>query len=352
MPSVLPTVSLDAKSGALLNDNNGLMASKINIESVTVLNLNSTKCGVDQAFSEMGLHPGQMTDPQVMITILADMQLQDFTTEYEPAHDFLNRLIHDRIAIDPYREAVRQILNDQYPAIEEFLALAQARHWLSDLPVVSWSLHVGILLETLTSGMSASAAFSKDLQTHITAKRREHGLTTTRESLLKTFWRSWHITGRFFLATKVVSIDPALSYFMFKRHQRVPSPKQLRRLLDQGKISLVEYKSHRPVTAGHMNRYHEGLRLNVMEAGVTEYLAGYEDNALCAHVLMLELQRHPLLQGADGQANCNPCPVNGSVSMNRGMPPFSLAMSVICPWYYQRCLFQACWARTLHIISR
>ncbi len=257
---------------------------------------------VNDAFSALGLAEMRETDPKVVTSILVDMKLDELLNWNEPARTFLTSMIQSRpLSTDAYLASLHQTLAEKYPMIVDFLEVALVHGWLKYQPSLSWSVHVGVVLETLTSAMLNSTAFTDDIYTHVIAKRNANGMTSSTQDILPAFWSAWKVTGSFFLAAKVVSIDNALCYFMFQRTNSILSEGHLQKLRHERKIPLFQYKTQLPVSNNHMDHYHDGVRLNIMEACVTEYLEGFEDNAFCAHVLMMELERHPLLVDENGR---------------------------------------------------
>jgi hypothetical protein len=251
--------------------------------------MSDTTNTVKRVFSDLGVHEGMKTDPVIFQSILDEMELLDLESQYDPVRTFFTQATNTPQEIDTLLESVQRSLSADYPMIVEFLEMALTNRWLRPSPTIVWSLHVGVILETLTAAMLESNDFTLELQQHINAKRRSFGIST--ESGFSTFTNCWRITNSMFLAAKVVTVDPALSYFIFRRQHLDNSKDNLRNLFLKGKLSFVEYLAELPVTEENPGHHHDGLLVNIMEACVTELQAGFEDNALCAHTLMLELQK-------------------------------------------------------------
>jgi hypothetical protein len=257
---------------------------------------------VNDAFLALGLAGVRETDPKVITSILVEMKLEELLTWDEPARTFLIAMIKSRpLSTDGYLASLCQTLVQKNPMIVDFLEVSLLHGWLKHQPSLSWSVHVGVVLETLTSAMLKSNLFTDDIYAHVITKRNANGMKSSTQDILPAFWSAWRVTGSFFLAAKVVSIDNALYYFMFQRTNRMFPSGHLQRLRHERKISFFQYKTQLPVSSEHMDHYHDAVRLNIMEACVTEYREGFEDNALCAHVLMMELERHPMLVDENGR---------------------------------------------------
>jgi hypothetical protein len=250
---------------------------------------------VARAVRALGLDPAPATNPETMARHLTDLQLLDLETGHQPAQQFLREATTRPLSTEAHITRAQEALCARHPTIVAFLEIALERGWLQPSPHVQQALHLGVALEHLTAAMKQSVGFLEDLRGHVSAKRAAYGVPP--KKVFRTFWRAWRASS-FFLASKIITIDPALSYFHGVRRNGEVSRSSLRRRLGAREISFLEFESRLP-TRG-LEHAHDGLRLNILEAAVAEYLGGFTDNALCAHILTKALESQPWRRDAPG----------------------------------------------------
>jgi len=97
------------------------------------------------------------------------------------------------------------------------------------------------------------------------------------------------------MAAKVISVDPVITYYRFKLNPKKISltKKHFAKLYKKGKLTYSEYKIMLSSLKEKKKLNHNGLCMNIYEAGITEYKKGFESNAFCAHVLSEEITKNP-----------------------------------------------------------
>ncbi|HEY9842942.1 MAG: hypothetical protein ACAI44_10695, partial [Candidatus Sericytochromatia bacterium] len=159
---------------------------------------------------------------------------------------------------------------------------------------IKTSAQVALILEALTAAMANNNDFAKELQDHFLKKRAEYGIQTN--SALRTLLTVGRASGSLFFAAKTVSVDPAITFYRLIR-ERKGAPltvAEVEKLYAAGKLTYPEKRALMP-SDGPEADPHEGLRINIYEAGTTEYSEGFAANAQSAHALCesAEAEPHP-----------------------------------------------------------
>jgi len=149
------------------------------------------------------------------------------------------------------------------------------------------------LLEALTAAMCNSHEFFVEVQDHYKNEERKCGVDTAHP--VGAFLQSLRITRWLFGTMKAMSVDPAMIFFRLQRgfahsHMRL---REARKLLREKKINFVEYRLLSPLHKKGLEHILALIRMNIYEAGVTEYGNGLTDNAFCAHFLSESIRRNP-----------------------------------------------------------
>jgi len=260
--------------------------------------MNSQKASLilEKAMQEMGIDPNMKTDPKVIQTIIKEMKLDDFKTKYKPIREFFENITNSQQSLRPMIDNIRQGIISKNPAVLEFIEKALNQNWFSKSEHIQKSIHRAFILEALTVAMINSNEFSIEIQDHFLNKRKEYGINTS--SSLNTFWKIWRLFGSVFMGAKIISVDPAITYYRFKCNPSKFSltKKYFKKLYGKGNLTYPEYKIMLSSLKEKKKLNHNGLCMNIYEAGITEYKKGFESNALCAHVLSEEVTRNPHLQ--------------------------------------------------------
>ncbi len=135
--------------------------------------------------------------------------------------------------------------------------------------------------------------FLIEIQNYFLNKRKEYGIKNS--SFIHTFWKVWGITGSIFLAAKLVSLEPAITFFKFERSpdKKKLDKKTIKKLYRNKELNYPEYRIILDSLKKSGKSDFKGLRLNICEAGITEYKGGFKSNALSAYALVEELKKNP-----------------------------------------------------------
>jgi len=156
------------------------------------------------------------------------------------------------------------------------------------------AIHVTYILEALTNIMCNDHEFFIEVQNHYKQKEDELGLNT--QHPIKTFVNALKISPHFFDIVKPFSLEPFLVYFKLQQGLSKSQIKkeELKNLYKEKKINYIEYRLLSPIKKNHIQHINELVRINIYEAGITEYKNGFKSNALCAHTLCEDLKiNHP-----------------------------------------------------------
>lgn len=250
------------------------------------MNHQSTDPGqvIDDAMAALGLSYDMTTDPSIMREILSELKLDDFQTSYPPMTEFLERIGSQRLDLGAMLHEVRWGLIANAPAIVEFLSEALSKRWLSQSPHIEKSVHVAYLLEAITAAMCNSPVFFDEYVGHVHSKEKDIGID--HEHVFKSFLKMLPASLNFFGTAKAVSLDMAMVYFRVGRYLGgAVDEESIDKLYAAGRISLLEHKLLLPLCSKGACVCNDWLRINIYEAGITEYKNGFPRNAMAAHVL-------------------------------------------------------------------
>jgi hypothetical protein len=236
---------------------------------------------IREAMEALGLSEDMKTDPLVMQALLKEIHLEDFESNFPPIKKLLKELATRPRSFRPLFKDIKKGIVDKHPAIVEFLELALERNWLSQSDLVIRSAHVAFLLEFLTTAMCNNASFFEELYLHITDKERQFGVDSKHP--IKTFARYLSLTDDYFEIAKTMSVDPIMVIFRPEFINFDLKKERLKSLLKNKQICYLEYKilSHKKGVLG----LDELLKINIFEAGISEYQKGFRSNAICAYEL-------------------------------------------------------------------
>ena len=247
---------------------------------------------LDDSMNAMGIKPNMVTDVDTLKEILSEMGLDDFKTTYLPMTNFFEESNARPQALKPMIDNIRQGIISKHPAIVEFLKKGLNEGWLKESPDIVKSVHVTFVLEAITAAMCNSNLFFIEIVEHVRAKERALGIDS--DHLLKTIWNTWPAAIHFFATAKALSLDPAMAYFRLSREfgGGTVSKEAVEKLYNQGGMSYLEYKLLMPVCAKNKCISSDWLRINIYEAGITEYKNNFKSNAISAHALSEETNKH------------------------------------------------------------
>ena len=247
---------------------------------------------IDNAMTALGLSHDMTTDLSMMREVLREMQVDDLQTSYPPMRDFLVRVVSQPVDLGPMLAQVRWGLVSNGPAVVEFLREALSKRWLTSSPHVHKALNVAYVLEAITAAMCNSPVFFDDYVEHVRSKQKDIGID--HEHVFKSFVRMLPSSLNFFGTAKAVSLDMAMVYFRAGRYLggQAVDEQSVGELHAAGRISLLERKLLLPLCGKGRCVCNDWLRVNIYEAGITEYENGFSMNAMAAHVLAEHVAKH------------------------------------------------------------
>ncbi|MFQ5621584.1 MAG: hypothetical protein ACE5FT_07150, partial [Candidatus Nanoarchaeia archaeon] len=113
--------------------------------------------------------------------------------------------------------------------------------------------------------------------------------------ILKTTLAVWRMFHNWFGLAKMMALDPLMIFFRIKGGVgRSVIPKdELKKLYRNGEINYFEYNLLYRLCKTCPGPSNKLVRINIYEAGTTEYKHGFKDNALCAYALAKDLKFNP-----------------------------------------------------------
>ncbi len=216
---------------------------------------------VDRVMERLGIDLGQKTDPALLSKILnEDMLLGDFA----PVQALFAKSLSAPQPLRPMLEATREAIVSKQPAINAFLCAALDEKLIPAVEdeksagILKKALHHSYLLDGLTEQIVDNARFMVDIQAHLLKKRAAFGIRGDLVGALEDLKKLY--SGRMFEPTKIVSMD-----LVYTARAKIR---------ERGNITADEIK-------GQAN----GLKLNILEAAVTDNAAGFGDNAMAGAAL-------------------------------------------------------------------
>lgn len=259
------------------------------------LNAEQSEQVIDDVIRQLDLSYEMNTDVSMIREILTEIKLDDFQTSYLPMTLFFKEISSQAQALGPMISNIKWGLVHNGPAIIEFLNIALTKKWLTKSDYITKSVHIAFILEAITAAMCNSTVFYDEYVEHVHLKEKEIGID--REHKFKTFLKTFPGSLNFFGSAKAISLDMALVYFRVSRELSGAkvTKKAINELYDLEKISFLEYKLLLPLCKKGHCMCHDWLRINIYEAGATEYKKGFSKNALAAHVLAEDVLKrcHP-----------------------------------------------------------
>lgn len=224
------------------------------------------KC-VDAAVDQLGIDMNMQSDPELLDEILrSDMK---FVQDNEIAPPFIVDVVASKLAqsqsMATFLGRVRSALIQKHPAVVEFLCAATDKGLLvtddKGKRYVHRTLHHMFILDDIIKKMFNEVQPMVDVYAHFQQKREEYGISTKLK--LKAARDIYRATGRdAFVTAKALTMD-----LVFKSYGETR---------ERGQLEKREFKERR-----------FRLGLNIAEAVISGFRAGYPDNAFTGEVLML-----------------------------------------------------------------
>jgi len=258
-----------------------------------VQSLNKKEVIIDEVMSQLGISIGIKTNPQLIKEILQEFKLDDFQTNNNVMREFFDNSSTKPQDLKPMLDCIKKSIIIKHPAIIEFLELALEKKWLLPSEQIIKSIHVTYVLEALTAAMCNNHDFFIEVQDHYKIKEKQRGINPLHT--ISTFMHAFGITHKLFGTIKSLSVDPAMIYFRTQRGFTKSHLKEneSKKLLKDKKINYIEYKLLSPIQKNGLEHINELIRINIYEAGITEYKNGLKSNAICAHELNENIKNNP-----------------------------------------------------------
>tara|TARA_Y100000034_G_scaffold67678_1_gene81679 strand:- start:258 stop:1532 length:1275 start_codon:yes stop_codon:yes gene_type:complete len=250
---------------------------------------------IKKSFYSLGLKPNMKTNPKIIKDILKELKLDDFKTHNKVINKFFKDIITKPQRLQPMFNNIKKGLVSKHPAILEFVELALKKKWFKKSKHVIRSVHVTFILEALTVAMCNNHLFFIEVQDHYKAKEKMFGLNTIHT--FSTFLHALSISHNSFNIAKAFSLDPLMIYFRLQRglSKSHLTKSGLKELYKNRKINYIEYKLLSPIHKKGLEHINELVRINIYEAGVTEYKKGFKTNSISAHELSEDIKKYPPL---------------------------------------------------------
>lgn len=247
---------------------------------------------IEQSMAALGLDMNMETDPAIVKSLLREMRLDDFQTDFAPMKKFFADALAKPQGLQPMFKSIIDGICNKHPAIVEFAELALKKKWFSPSPHILRAAHVTYILEAMTAAMCNNHHFFLAAQDHIKSKEKMCGIDS--RHIVQAFIRGFGICHSVFETIKALSVDAAMILF---RTRHGLSDSQLDReilsiLQDKEGLNFVESKLLSRTAKNDLEHILKWIRINIYEAGITEYEKGFEDNAFCAQELNEDIQKN------------------------------------------------------------
>jgi len=245
---------------------------------------------IEKSFSLLGLSNNLMTNPTIIKKVLKETRLNDFKTKNKIIKKFLQECNTKPKNLDSMFMIIKKAILKKHPAIIEFLDLGNKKKWFKQSKNIIKAVHVAYILEAFTVTMCNDHNFFIEVHNHYKKKEKDLGLNT--QHPFRTFVNALKISPHFFDIAKPFSLDPFLVYFKLQRglSKTQLQKEELKKLYENKQINYIEYRLLSPIKQNHNQHINELVRINIYEAGITEYKNEFRANALCAHTLCEDLK--------------------------------------------------------------
>lgn len=216
---------------------------------------------IEKVLELAGIDIDMESNPAIIAKVLnEDMMLAGF----EPAQKLLKDALNHPISLKPmFEKTIKGIMTKQ-PAICEFIKEAVEANLIvkaaeqKSKDAIIRSIHHAYVLNELTMEIVTNIDFVFEIQEYLLSQREKFGISKNFIDALETLKVIYK--GSMFEPTKIIGMD------MVYRA----------RALDRRKGFMTEED---------INAQIDGLRLNILEASITDKNAGYMDNAIVGAVL-------------------------------------------------------------------
>lgn len=252
--------------------------------------LEHTKTIIENSMSALGLSQNMKTDPLIIQDILKEMEIDDFKTTFLPISKFFKEIVTEPKSLEPMFKNIQKGLIAKHPAIIEFLELALKKKWLKKSEKVQRSVQITFILEAMAVAMCNSHKFLIQAEDHYRIKTRMLGLDN--KHIFKTMISSGRRFHNLFKVAKILALDPLMIYFRIQKGlgDSLFTATELKRLYKNKEINYFEYKLLYKLCNKCSEPANKLVRINIYEAGITEYKNGFKINAISAYALAEDLK--------------------------------------------------------------
>ena len=247
----------------------------------------------DKSLSAFGLEKITKTDPHVMQAVIKELKLDDFETNNKQIGTLLKNATTEPQNITPFFDDIKKGLISKHPAVIEFAELAITKKWFKPSPHIIESIHILYILELLTSMMCNNHEFFLEVQEHYRDKEKLYGIDS--RYIVKSFKNTLKATRNLFGTIKAFLVDPGMIYFQTQKglEKSLFTKKELKKLYKDGLLNYVEYKMLWPAYGYGTKHLHTLIRINIYEAGITEFKNNLKENSLCSYELSEDIEINP-----------------------------------------------------------
>lgn len=238
---------------------------------------------ISKSLSALGLSEDMETNPLIMKEVIKEMKLDDFEGTVNIFN--LKEIQSEPKEFNPLFVDIKKALINSHPAIIEFLELALKKKWFKKSDSITKSAHILFVLEHLTSSICNDDLFFDKIHTHIKLKEREYGLDLS--SPIKALFNLYHLSHTFFGSVKALTVDPMMIHINPKYRDFKLSKDELKTCYKNHRLNYFEYKLLK--RKNKIKSFLDLGKINIYEAGITDYNKGFNANALCAEALSEEL---------------------------------------------------------------
>jgi len=246
---------------------------------------------LEQALKAFGIEHGMQTNPEIIQGVLKEMKLNDLHTSFLPMKEFLVKATSKPQDFEPLIENIKQAIIHKHPAIIEFLELALLKDWLEKSEHIYRAAHSIYLLEHVTAAMCNNYEFFCEVHDHLKGKERLYGIDS--RYLVRSFFRALRISHNLFETIKAFSVDPGMTYIRLGRGSKAITKFTIQDLYVQNKLNYIEFKLLSSLTKKGPMRLFELIKLNIYEAGISEFEHGRKINSISAFELNENISVNP-----------------------------------------------------------
>jgi len=247
----------------------------------------------ERSLKALGLEEDTKTDPRIMKAIIKEFRLDDFKSANKQFDKIFQNVISKPQKLAPFFLDIKNGITSKHPAVIEFVELALQKNWFKPSEHIIRSVHVIYILEILTATMCNDHDFFLEIQKHYKEKEKICGIDS--RHILGSFKCALGITHNLFGTIKAFLVDPGMIYFQIQRglSKTLFSKKELKKLYKNGTLNYIEYKMLWPIHKYGLEHLHALIRINIYEAGITEFENNLKANSICAHELSEDIRNNP-----------------------------------------------------------